>query len=231
MDKKILYKISYGIYVVSSKNKDKFNGQIANTVIQVTAEPPKLSVCINTKNLTHQFIQKSKVFSASILEQNVPMKFIGHFGFKSGREFDKFNKMDYKLGKTGVPIVIPNSLGYIECELTGNINVGTHTIFVGKIVDAQIIKEGDPLTYAYYHQVKNGKSPENAPTYIKEEKIKSREEKKMEKYECTICGYVYDPEKGDPDSGVSPGISFEDLPDDWVCPVCGAGKDDFKKQD
>jgi len=231
MDKKALHKISYGMYVVSSKNRDKLNGQIANTVVQVTAEPPKLSVCINKKNLTHQFIQESKAFAVSILEQDVPMKFIGHFGFKSGREFDKFKKMDYKLGKTGVPIVIPNSLGHIECEVTGSADVGTHTVFVGAIVDAQTIKKGDPLTYAYYHQVKRGKSPKNAPTYIKEERIESGEKKKMDKYECTLCGYVYNPEEGDPDSKISPGTPFEDLPDDWVCPVCGAGKDVFEKQD
>ncbi|MBL7131281.1 MAG: flavin reductase [Candidatus Omnitrophica bacterium] len=228
MDKKTLYKISYGMYVVSSKKENKFNGQIANTVFQVTAEPPQVSVCINKENLTHQFIQESKVFTISILERDAPMKFIGHFGFKSGKELEKFKDIDYKLGMTGAPIVIQNCLGYLECEVTGSMNVGTHTIFIGKVIEAQLTREGESLTYAYYHQVKNGKSPKNAPTHIREG-IESKEENKMAKYKCTVCGYIYDLEKGDPDSGVSPGIPFENLPNDWVCPVCGAGKDKFEK--
>ncbi|MBL7132001.1 MAG: flavin reductase [Candidatus Omnitrophica bacterium] len=229
MDKRTLYKISYGMYVVSSKKENKFNGQIANTVFQVTAEPPQVSVCINKENLTHQFIQESRVFTISILERDTPMKFIGHFGFRSGKELEKFRDIDYKLGITEVPIVIQNCLGYLECEVTGSMNVGTHTIFIGKVIEAQLTREGEPLTYAYYHQVRNGKSPKNAPTYIKEEKIESKEENKMAKYKCTVCGYIYDPQKGDPDSGISPGTPFENLSDGWVCPVCGAGKDEFEK--
>ena len=83
------------------------------------------------------------------------------------------------------------------------------------------------MSYAYYHEIKGGDSPEAAPTYIKNEVKK--EVRKMEKYVCKICGYVYDPEKGDPDKGIAPGTSFQDLPNDWVCPVCGAGKEQFKK--
>jgi len=231
MDIKTLFKITYGMYVVSSKKGDKYNGQIANTVMQVTSEPPKVLICINKENLTHHYIQESKVFTVSILEQNTPMKFIGHFGFKSGREFDKFKDMDYKIGTTGAPFVTRNTLGYLECEVLSSMDAGTHTAFVGKIIDAQVLKQGEPLTYAYYHQIKKGKSPKNAPTYIKDEKKEIKEEVKMDKYTCTVCGYVYDPEEGDPDSGISAGTSFEDLPDDWVCPVCGAGKDAFEKED
>lgn len=232
METKTLYKISYGMYLVSSKKGDKFNGQIANTVFQVTADPPKVTVCINKENLTHQFIEDSQVFTVSILDENTSMKFIGHFGFKSGREFNKFKEMNYRIGITGVPLVVQNCLGYLECEVVDSLDVGTHTVFVGKILDAQVIKEGESMTYAYYHQVKGGRSPKNAPTYIREDREeKQKEEKKMAKYKCVICGYVYDPEKGDPDSGISPGTAFEDLSDDWVCPICGASKDEFKKID
>jgi flavin reductase (DIM6/NTAB) family NADH-FMN oxidoreductase RutF/rubredoxin len=229
MDIKTFYKITYGMYVVSSKKGNKFNGQVANTVMQVTAEPPKLLVCINKENLTHQYIQESGVFSISILDQNTPMKFIGHFGFKSGREFNKFKEIDHKIGKTGVPVVTSNTLGYLECEIAMSMDAGTHTAFVGRIVEAQTIKEGEPLTYAYYHQIKGGKSTEKAPTYIKNEKKEIKEEMKMEKYVCTVCGYIYDPEKGDPDSGIKPGTPFEEIPDDWVCPICGVTKDNFEK--
>ncbi len=169
MNVSTLFKLSYGMYVVSSKKDGAFNGQIANTVFQVTAEPPQISVCINKENLTHQFIQESKVFTVSILERDVPMEFIGRFGFKSGKEVEKFKGIDYKSGTTGAPVVIQNCLGYLECEVTGNISVGTHTLFIGKVTEAEVLKDGEPMTYAYYHQVKNGRSPKNAPTYVKEQ--------------------------------------------------------------
>lgn len=158
------------MYVVSSKKDGAFNGQIANTVFQVTAEPSQISVCINKENLTHQFIQKSGVFTVSILERDVPMEFIGRFGFKSGKEVEKFKGIDYKLGITGAPVVIQNCLSYLECEVTSNIDAGTHTLFIGKLVGAEVLRDGEPMTYAYYHQIKNGRSPKNAPTYIKEDK-------------------------------------------------------------
>lgn len=231
LDKTVFLKISYGLYIVSSKSGDKFNGQIANTVFQVTAEPPQIAVCINKQNLTHRFIQESKVFTVSILKQSAPVKFIGSFGFRSGREVDKFKDIEHKTGITGVPVVTQNCMGYLECEVVGNTNAETHTVFIGRITDAQMTGEGEPMTYAYYHQVKNGKSPATAPTYIKEEKVESEGEKKMGKYKCTVCNYIYDPETGDADSGIEPGTSFKDLPDDWVCPVCGVGKDKFEKTD
>ena len=106
-------------------------------------------------------------------------------------------------------------------------DVGTHTAFLGKIVDAQMIKEGEPLTYAYYHQVKSGKSPKNAPTYIPHEPVKRAAD--SARYRCTVCGYIYDPDQGDPGAGIKPGTSFESLPEGWVCPVCGVGKDKFEK--
>jgi len=103
MDLTALYKISYGLYVVSSKSDGKLNGQIATTVFQNSAEPPTISVCLNTKNLTNEFIRKSRVFSVSILAKDTPMSFISTFGFKSGREFDKFKNINYKIGATGAP--------------------------------------------------------------------------------------------------------------------------------
>ena len=222
MDKKALYKISYGMYIVSSKKEGTFNGQIANTVFQVTAEPPQISVCINKENLTYQFIRESRVFTVSILERDVPMEFIGRFGFKSGKEVEKFKGIDYKLGITGAPVVIQNCLGYLECEGSNSMDVGTHTVFIGKVLEDQAMRESEPMTYAYYHQVKNGRSPKNAPTYIKEEKIESKEVNKMAKYKCTVCGYIYDPAENN-------NAAFADLPDDWACPVCGVGKDKFEK--
>ena len=232
MDPRTLHKISYGIYVVCSKNEEKINGQIANAIFQVTSDPPILAISINKQNLTHDFIEKSKKFSISILSEKTPMKFIGTFGFKSGRDIDKFKDVEYKLGKTKSPLVLDNALACIEAKVIDKIDVGTHTIFIGKVEDAEILSEEKPMTYEYYHKVKGGVSPKTAPTYSSMvDKETKKEEEKMDKYVCTVCGYVYDPEKGDPDGGIAPGTKFEDIPDDWVCPVCGVGKNDFKKEE
>ena len=232
MDKKTLHKISYGLYIVCSKNNDKYNGQIANAVFQVTAEPATIAISINKQNLTHGYIEKSKAFTMSILSVEAPLTFIGKFGFKSGRDINKFKDTDFHIGRLNVPIVKNYSIGCIEGEVIDKINVGTHTVFIANIVDAMVFDEKEPMTYEYYHKVKGGFSPKTAPTYYKEmdKPKKILEEKKMDKYVCDVCGYVYDPEKGDPDNGVPAGTSFNDLPDDWVCPVCGAGKDSFSKE-
>jgi len=225
VDIKTLYQVSYGMYVVASVKGDKFNGQISNTVFQITSEPPTVAVSINKQNLTHEFIRDSRVFAASILSQDTPLSFIGNFGFKSGRDIDKLAQVNYKVGKTGAPIVLDHTLGYLELKVINEVDVGTHTIFTGELVEAETLRSGEPMTYAYYHIVKGGTAPKTAPTYIKEEKVV----KKVAKYRCTVCGYIYDPEKGDPDGGIAPGTPFEEIPDDWVCPVCGASKDQFEQ--
>lgn len=167
MNIKTLQKISYGMYIISSKKNEKFNGQIANTVFQVTSEPPEIAVSICKQNLTHEFVDESRFFTVSILSKETPMKFIGRFGFKCGRDFNKFEDISYKVGITGAPIVLENSIGYLECQVIGSLDVGTHTIFIGKVIDAEIIKDEEPMTYAYYHEIKGGISPKAAPTYIK----------------------------------------------------------------
>ncbi len=231
MNKAALYKISYGIYIVASKKGKRLNGQIANTVFQVTSEPMQVVISINKQNLTHEFISESGVFSVSVLSVDTPMAQIGKFGFKSGRDIDKFEGTNYRIGSTGAPIVLDNAVAYIECKVVDSIDVGTHTLFIGEVVDGDVLSDKEPMTYAYYHMVKKGKSPKTAPTYISEEPVGAAEKegKKMAKYRCTICGYIYDPEVGDPDSGIEPGTPFEEIPDDWTCPICGATKDDFEK--
>lgn len=228
MRKEAFFKISYGLYIVSSHLDGKLNGQIANTVFQVTSQPPKFAVCINKENLTHKFIAKSKVFCASVLAKTAPMSLIGRFGFKSGREIDKFNGVKCKIGKTGSPVVLDSTLAYLEAKVVDQLDVGSHTLFIGEVVDADILVEGEPMTYAFYHQVKKGLSPRTAPTFIEEATKEEKEVNKMKKFRCKVCGYVYDPQKGDPDNGVEPGTPFEALPEEWVCPVCGAAKEEFE---
>ena len=227
MDLQALYKIGYGVYVVCSRKGDRFDGQIANTLFQVTSEPPTVAVSINKKNLTHEFIEESRVFTASVLHQETPLPFIGRFGFKSGREINKLEGIEYKIGVTGAPIVLENAVSYVEAKVIKDIDVGTHTIFIGEVVGAEVVSNKVCMTYEYYHQIKRGTTPKTAPSYIAPEKKK--EESNMEKYRCKVCGYIYDPALGDADSGIKAGTSFAELPDTWVCPVCGADKTEFEK--
>ena len=236
MDNQALRDISYGLYLVTSVSGEKVNGQIANTVFQVCSETPKIAISINKDNLTHEYIKRSGVVAISVLEEATPMTFIGNFGFKSGKDIDKFSQVKYEKGQTGAPIVSENTLSYIEGKVIDSADVGSHTLFVVEVVDAKVLKKGVPMTYDYYHTVKKGKSPKNAPTYIDEKKSEKepekpeKEEMKMERYVCTVCGYVYDPAKGDSEGGIIAGTAFENLPEDWTCPVCGAGKDEFEPE-
>lgn len=233
IDKKAFRALSYGLYIVTSKDGERLNGQIANVAFQVTSNPPQIAVALNRENLTHSFVEKSGVFAVSILEEDAPMQFIGLFGFKSGRDVEKLSQVNYEIGETGAPLVTEHSVAVMEARVSQKMDVGTHTIFVGEVVGSKALSNGAPMTYAHYHQVKGGKSPKTAPTYVDEKAEKPAEERRdeMKRYVCEVCGYVYVPTKGDPDNGVAPGTAFEDLPEDWVCPVCGAGKDQFTAED
>ncbi|MDP2921035.1 MAG: rubredoxin [Candidatus Omnitrophota bacterium] len=228
MDPNVLHNIGYGMYIISSSKEDLLNGQIANTLFQITSEPVTMAVSINKKNLTHEYIESSKRFSVSVLSEDAPLSFIGKFGFKSGRSEDKFKDTKFIKLDSGCPVVLDNALCYLEAEVINRFDCGTHTLFLGSMTDSKILKTGRPMTYDYYHQVKHGITPESAPTFIKKEagQIKGVN---MQKYRCTVCGYIYDPAIGDPDGGIKPGTRFEDIPDSWVCPVCGAKKIEFVK--
>jgi flavin reductase (DIM6/NTAB) family NADH-FMN oxidoreductase RutF/rubredoxin len=227
MDTNVLRNVSYGMYIVSSNKGKALNGQIANTVFQISSEPATIAVSINKGNLTHEFIVESKVFSVSILSEDTPLLFIGQFGFKSGRTEDKFRNVKYKILDSGCPAVIDNTLGFLEAKVVETMSCSTHTVFLGEITAMETVKAGKPMTYEYYHMVKRGVTPQAAPTYIKREETQEVETH-MSKYRCTVCGYIYDPALGDPDGGVVPGTPFEKIPDSWVCPVCGAAKDQFE---
>lgn len=225
MDPKALFNISYGVYVIASKKGGSVNGQVANTVFQLSYEPPTIAVSINKNNLTHEFIKDSKVFTVSVLSQDAPLKLIGQFGFKSGREINKFEGVSYKTGQSGVPYLTEHALSYVEARVVQEFDANTHTVFVGEITGAETLAAGIPMTYAYYHQVKKGSTPPSAPTFVKKEEGKGPV---SGKYVCNVCGYIYDPAVGDPDGGIAPGTAFADIPDDWVCPVCGASKKEFE---
>jgi len=231
IDLESLFELSYGMCILSSKKNGKLNGCIVNTVFQLTPEPPMVAVSVNRQCLTHEYINESKVFTVSVLSQQTPMPFIGSFGFRTGRDTNKLEQIKYKIGQTGAPIILDNTVAFLEAEVTESIGVETHTLFIAKIVACETLDENaEPMTYAYYRDIKHGKTPKTAATYIK---VKPKANLKkgarnMKKYKCLVCGYVYDPAMGDPDNGVEAGTAFEDLPDDWVCPKCGAGKDEFE---
>jgi len=165
-DPKALWSMSYGLYIVSSRSADgKLNGQIANSVFQVTAEPPQVAVAINKGSLTHSYIEESRAFAVSVLSQDATMKFIGLFGFRSGKDVDKLSRANYKVGTTGAPVVLDYALSFLEAEVVEAVDPGTHTLFVGKVVAGEVLAEGTPLTYADYHEKKKGKAPKAAPTY------------------------------------------------------------------
>lgn len=229
MDTKALWKITYGLYIITSRKGERINGQIANTVFQISSEPLTIAVSINKKNLTNEFIRESKVFTVSVLAQEAPLALIGQFGFKSGRETDKFAGVNYRLTPGGLPCVTDYTLACLEARVIQEVDAGTHTIFIGELTDAAVLREGVPMTYAYYQQVKRGSVPPAAPAFTPKPKEKERMAA-MDKYVCTICDYVYDPLLGDPENDIPPDTPFEKLPDDWVCPVCGAGKEVFEKE-
>jgi flavin reductase (DIM6/NTAB) family NADH-FMN oxidoreductase RutF/rubredoxin len=225
-----LDKISYGLYIVTSCVGDKPNGQIVNALIQVSCVPPKVAVAICRENLTHEQISESGIFGISVLDESAPLTFMGPFGFRSGRDVDKFSNVAHESGVSDCPLVTEHTVVALECKVSERLDVGTHTIFVGEVVASRILTDGKPLTYAVYQNKKKGKTHKNSPTHKgteAEQGVGEGDETGMKKYICDVCGYVYDPAVGDPDSDIAPGTSFEDLPADWVCPACGVGKDNF----
>jgi flavin reductase (DIM6/NTAB) family NADH-FMN oxidoreductase RutF/rubredoxin len=228
------FKITYGLYVVSSGDGKKMNGYVSNTVFQVTAEPAQFAIACSKNNFTAELIWKSNVFAISALKKAAGAELISTFGYKSGKDTEKFQNFNYKIGETGAPILLDDTLAWFECEVEQTIDTGSHILFIGKVIDGDLTEtSGEPLTYAFYRESRNGKAPKNAPTYIDPGKLMDNAKKVTAtgyaQYECSVCGHIYDEEYGDPDSGIAPGTKFEDLPADWTCPVCGAEKVDFIK--
>lgn len=217
-----LFKVSYGLYLVSSGDKTHGNGFISNTVFQVTSEPAKFASCCNKDNYTAQLIEKHGCFAVSVLHQETNPTVFGNFGYKSGKDFNKLEGMNVKYGETGCPVVLDDSVAVLEFKVVDKFDVGTHYMFIGELVSAEILDpDKTPISYDFYRNVKKGMAPKNAPTYIDKSKLEAGGKKKVgDKYQCIICGHIYDEEIED--------VKFEDLPDEWKCPICGADKADFE---
>ena len=234
MNENAFYNLSYGVYIIATWDGNRPTGCIANSVMQITAYPAAFAISISHDNYTNQCIEKSGGFVISVLGEKAEPSMIGTFGFQTGKDVNKFDSVDYDV--RGDMPVVKASCAYIICKVISKMETDTHTVFIGQAVDADNLIEDEVMTYAYYHKVIKGKSPKNAPTYIPEKMIKEAvvkedikenlrkediiiEAAKDEKYICSVCHYEY---SGD--------IPFEELPADYICPICGQSKAAFVKQ-
>ena len=173
MNKKVFRQLSYGVYVVTTWDKGRAVGCTANSVMQITSDPATIAVSINHENYTNQCIKGTGRFAVSILGETTDPAIIGIFGFRSSIDTDKFEEAKklvkgFEPGVKGFLPVVPDACGYLCCEVTDQMETQTHTIFLGKVTEADMLKEDNPMTYAYYHNVVKGTSPKKAPTYIEE---------------------------------------------------------------
>ena len=218
IDKNIFRDISYGMYVVTSIDNSKNKvGCIINTLTQITSSEPMISISLNKENYTNSALKDSKKFSVSILSTDTSKKMIGTFGYYTSNERDKFKNISYEEVEN-LPVVKENICGYLIAEVAEIIDCNTHNLIIAKVIIAKKEKNLTPMTYAYYHENLKGESPKKAPTYI--EKV-AEEQSNSSKYRCTICGYIYDESIEE--------LKFEELPEDWKCPLCGAPKHLFEK--
>ena len=211
MDPKAFFQLSYGVYLLSTHLNGRDNGCIINTACQVTSSPAQLSVTVNKENLTCQMIQKSGHFAVHVLNEDAHMEFIGRYGFKSGKDVNKFAGMDVTRSALGDPMLLDSveAGAVFACKVVSSLDVGTHILFVAEVQDAIVTGYGKPMTYAYYHQVKKGTTPPKASSFQPAQK---QEESAGPKWRCTVCGYIHE---------------GEEPPE--KCPVCGQGKEKFEK--
>ena len=211
MDKKVLRNLSYGVYVVTSKDKDRNIGCVANSIMQVTSTPAVIAVSINHDNYTNKVIKENNKFGVSILKETTDAKIIGTFGFKSSKNNDKFDGINFK-EISEIP-VLEDTCGYMICKVIDMIETSTHTVFLGEVIEADDYSNENAMTYKYYHENLKGSSPKNAPTYEETSISQVDKDSKKRKWKCSVCGYIHE---------------ADELPDDFKCPICGVGKENFE---
>ena len=201
IDNNAMFKLSYGLFVLSAKDGDKANGCIINTAAQLTDTPKRINIAVNKNNYTHDMIMKTGEFNVSVLSEAVPFKVFQHFGFQSGRTVDKFaDYADQAVSSNGIPYLTGCTNAFISAKVVECYDYGTHTLFVADVTEAQVLSDVPSVTYAYYFD------------HIKPKPIPTTEKKVG--WVCKICGYVYE---------------GEELPADFVCPLCKHGAEDFEK--
>lgn len=168
MDATAFFNLSYGMYIVSAQFEEKKGAQICNTAFQITPQPPVLAVSINKQNYTHELISGSKKFVLSILSTDATFQQIGYFGFRSGRDINKFDVYESKVTESGIPYIAENIISCFECDVVNEFDFGSHTVFSGEVKNSFNVNSGVPMTYSYYHKVIKGKTPKTAPSYVEE---------------------------------------------------------------
>ena len=225
IDRKAFRSLTSGLYVISSVNREgRLCGCVANTLVQVASDPAQLVVSLNKQNATTDAIVESERFCASVLAQDTTMELIGTFGFKTSTEVKKFEAVEAGVTPSGAPFLVQDALAIFEVRVDSMVDVGTHIVFIGTVEEAQVIDDGTPLAYDYYHRVLKGKTPAKAATFndgaandvdsASPVDIAASEPKVG--WRCRICGFTVE---GYPDG----------LPEDWKCPMCGMGRDCFEK--
>ncbi len=199
MDMSVMFKIGYGLYVLTAKDDAKDNGCIINTVMQVTSNPLQVAIAVNKKNYTNEMIQKTRKFNLSILSEKADFEIYKHFGYQSGREVDKFASFtEAKRSPNGVLYITKGTNAYISAYVQQEVDLGTHSLFIAQLVASESLSDDKSATYDYYQNFVKPK-PENVA---------------KKGWRCKICGYIYE---------------GENLPADYICPICKHGAIDFER--
>ena len=201
MDRKALYNLEYGVFLVSSKSGDRINACITNTCIQAAAKPLLLAICCINGNYTPELIRESGLFTVSVLDDTAAFDTIEHFGMQSGRNVDKFADFDYAVDANGLPYLKSQANAVFSCKVVSSQDLGSHTIFFGEVLEAERLSDKPSLTYAKYQ------------SDVKPKPAAKKETRPIVGWKCKICGYVYE--------GAA-------LPADYACPLCGHGPEDFE---
>lgn len=209
IDKKAFYQMSYGIYFISSHNDNHLAGCIVNTLTQVTSEPAKFSVAINKENDTAKTILESKLFSAMVITEGIDMDIVRTFGFQTGKDINKFEQYEVEKDTLGNPYIKKGMNARIACKVVDTLDLGTHILFIGEVMESEVISQDKTMTYDVYRNVKNGTTPKNAPSF--QEPVKKTGKVA---WRCPICGYIHE---------------AEELPEDFVCPICSQPSRVFEK--
>lgn len=201
IEKEAMYKLTYGLFVVTTKDGEKNNGCIVNTVAMLTDNPKRITVFVNKSNYTEELISKTGVFNVSVLTESTPFEIFKQFGFASGRDTDKFAGKTYPVMENGLTYIPEHVNAVMSAKVVGKHDYGTHTLFVAEVTEARVLSDEPSVTYAYYQS--NIKPKASVP----------KTEGKV-KWVCKVCGYTHE---------------GETLPDDFVCPWCKHPAEDFEK--
>lgn len=201
MDNNAIFKLTYGVFMLSTRSGEKINGCITDTCIQVADSPTRVAVSVSNSNYTCELIKESGVFAVSLLDNTSTLETIQHWGFQSGRDIDKLKGLFLPLDVNGVPYLLKESCAVLSCKVLERYDLGSHTMFIAEVVDANSLSENAPLTYADYQN------------NIKPKAQSASEKKKIVAWKCKICGHIYE---------------GPELPKDFSCPVCGHEKEFFE---